>query len=271
MSTSPITLSTCCLIGAVLPLRRAPSTVISALASRELHPLLDRVGREAAEDDVVRRADPRAGQHRHDDLGDHRQVDPDDVALLDAQVLQRVGELLDVAVQVGVGDVALLALLAAPVVGDLVALARLDVAVQAVVGGVDLAVLEPLVERRIGVVDVVGGLLEPVQLLGLLDPPALPVLLGLVVDRRVAQQRVFAEVLRRVELLDLSSISSSCCSSVALACRRCRVCHKASPCQSLASRAPGSAAGAGSGCRRPGWPRRARLFCCLVVPHSAGR
>ena len=31
--TSPITLSTCSLIGAVLPLRRAPSTVISALAS----------------------------------------------------------------------------------------------------------------------------------------------------------------------------------------------------------------------------------------------
>ncbi len=33
LSTSPITSSTCCLIGAVLPLRRAPSTVISAFAS----------------------------------------------------------------------------------------------------------------------------------------------------------------------------------------------------------------------------------------------
>src|SRR6202046_5362727 len=33
VSRSPITLSTCALIGAVLPLRRAPSTVISALAS----------------------------------------------------------------------------------------------------------------------------------------------------------------------------------------------------------------------------------------------
>src|SRR3954454_12317232 len=31
--TSPMTSSTCCLMGAVLPLRRAPSTVISALAS----------------------------------------------------------------------------------------------------------------------------------------------------------------------------------------------------------------------------------------------
>ena len=32
-STSPIFSSTCCLIGAVFPLRRAPSTVISAFAS----------------------------------------------------------------------------------------------------------------------------------------------------------------------------------------------------------------------------------------------
>jgi len=56
-------------------------------------------------------------------------------------------------VQVGVGDVALLALLTAPVVGDLAALAGLDVPVDAVVTDVDLAVREPLVERRIGVVE----------------------------------------------------------------------------------------------------------------------
>ena len=115
----------------------------------ELHPLPDRARREAAEDDVVRRADARAGQHRHDDLGDHRQEDPDHVALLDAAVLQRVGEALDVAVQVRVGDVALLALLAAPVEGDPVAPARLDVAVDAVVGDVELAAHEPLGERRV--------------------------------------------------------------------------------------------------------------------------
>ena len=110
----------------------------------DLHALLDRLRREAAEDDVVRRADARAGEHRDDDLGDHRQEDPDDVAGLDAEVLQRVGELLDVAVEVGVGDVALLALLAAPVERDAVAVAGLDVAVDAVVGDVELAAHEPL-------------------------------------------------------------------------------------------------------------------------------
>ena len=115
----------------------------------ELHPLPHRLGREAAEDDVVDRADPGAGQHRHRDLGDHRQVDPDHVALLHPEVLQRVGEALGVGVELGVGDVALLPLLAAPVVGDPLAVARLDVAVEAVGGGVQAPVLEPLVEGRV--------------------------------------------------------------------------------------------------------------------------
>ena len=70
--------------------------------------------------------------------GDHRQVDADHVALADPAVAQRVGEALHVGEQLGVGDVALLALLAAPVVGDPVAVACLDVAVEAVRGGVQL-------------------------------------------------------------------------------------------------------------------------------------
>jgi len=83
-------------------------------------------------------------------------------------------------VEVGVGDLLLLALLATPVVGDAVPVAGLDVAVDAVVGDVDLAVGEPLVERRVGLVDAFLGLGLPVQELGrLLEPPALPVLLGL--------------------------------------------------------------------------------------------
>ena len=63
--------------------------------------------------------------------------------------LQRVGQPLGVAQQVGVGDVALLALLAAPVEGDAVPGAGLDVAVEAVVRDVQLAALEPLVEGRV--------------------------------------------------------------------------------------------------------------------------
>ena len=92
--------------------------MMSALASENSIRSFTDARREAAEDDVVDRADARAREHRHGDLGDHRQEDPDDVALADAVVLQRVGELLDVAEQVGVRDVALLALLAAPVERD---------------------------------------------------------------------------------------------------------------------------------------------------------
>ena len=89
---SPITSSTSSLTGAGLPLRRAPSAVIRSLASEtSMRSVTDR--REAAEDHVVRGADARAGQHRHDDLGDHGQEDPDDVALFDPVFLQGVGQL----------------------------------------------------------------------------------------------------------------------------------------------------------------------------------
>ena len=142
------------------------------LRRRELHPLAHGLGGEAAEDDVVRSADPRAGEHRDDDLGDHRQVDPDHVALLHAEILQRAGEALDLGEQLGVGDVALGAVLAAPVKRDALAPPRLDVPVEAVVGDVQRAAGEPLVERRIGVVEHRVPLLKPVQPLGLLDPPA---------------------------------------------------------------------------------------------------
>ena len=109
------------------------------------------------------RADAGAGEHRDDDLGDHRQVDADHVALADADVLERVGEALRVGEQLGVGDVALLALLAAPVIGDALAVAGLDVAVEAVGRGVQLAVGKPLVEGRVGLVEPLARLLRPVE------------------------------------------------------------------------------------------------------------
>ena len=123
------------------------------LGVAELHALGDRLGAEAAEHDVVHRADARAGEHRDGDLGDHRQVDPDDVPALHPLVLQRVGEALHVAQQIGVADVPGLALLAVPVERHAVAVAGFHVAIQAVVGDVQLPALEPLVEGRVGVVE----------------------------------------------------------------------------------------------------------------------
>ena len=49
-------------------------------------------GGEAAEHHRVHGADPRAGEHRDDRLGDHRHVDHHPVALLDPEAAQGAGE-----------------------------------------------------------------------------------------------------------------------------------------------------------------------------------
>ena len=141
-----------------------------------------RVGGEPAEDHGVRGADAGAGQHRDHGLGDHRHVDRDPVAGGHAHVGQCVGGLADQVLQLGVGDGAgVTDGLADEVDGDLVAAAGLDVAVHAVVGGVELAADVPLRERRVGPVEDLGEGLGPGQALRLLGPEALAVLRGGVV------------------------------------------------------------------------------------------
>jgi hypothetical protein len=189
-----------------LALSRGPVDGYQRLRLRELHPLAHGLRREASEDDVVRGADARAREHRDGDLGDHRQVDPDDVALTDAEVLESVGEALDLGQQLGIGDVALLPLLPTPVKRDAVADTRLDMAVQAVEGRVEGAPHKPLVERRVAVVKhgVPGA--KPVQLLSLVRPPSLWILRRLLVDRRIVQQRLLAELARRSEPLHVQEL-----------------------------------------------------------------
>ena len=109
----------------------------------------ERVGAEAAEDDGVRRTDAGAGEHGDGQLGDHGHVDGHAIAGVDAQRAQRVGGLLDLAMEIVEGDRACVARLADPVVRDLLAIAALDVTVHAVVADVQLAALEPLGERRL--------------------------------------------------------------------------------------------------------------------------
>ena len=73
---------------------------------------------------------------------------------------------------------AVVAVLALPVEGDAVAVAGVDVAVEAVGGDVQLAAVEPLRERRVGPVeDLVPGL-DPLELLGPDRPPGLGVGVG---------------------------------------------------------------------------------------------
>src|SRR5207253_4666475 len=136
------------------------------------HAIAERLGGEAAEDDRVRRTDARAGEHGDRGLRDHGQVDADPVAGPDAEALQGVREAADLAVEAVIREHAPLARLALPDEGRLVAPRAGQVAVEAVVGDVELAADEPLRERRLPVEDALEGR-HPAQQSGHLAPEAL--------------------------------------------------------------------------------------------------
>ena len=148
-----------------------------------------RVRRESAEDDRVRRADAGAGQHGDGQLRRHAHVDRDAVALLDAERLQHVGELLHFAMQLLIGQDANFAGLALPDDRGFIFAPGRDVAVEAVVGEIDLAADEPFCPGTIPLENLVP-LLEPVQFAG--DPR--PELFRLL-DRLLVNALVFREAL----------------------------------------------------------------------------
>ncbi len=112
----------------------------------------ERIGGEAAEDDHVRRAETRAGEHRHRQLRDHAHVDRDRRPLRHADRLQAVREAADVTQEVGVRDRPRIARLPFPVIRDLRSLAGLDVPVDAVEADVELPTEEELRVRRLPLV-----------------------------------------------------------------------------------------------------------------------
>ena len=73
-----------------------------------------RVRAEPAENDTMHGANPSAGQHSDRKLGDHRQIDRDPVALPDTQLLQHVGETIDLAVEIPISERAAVAGLTFP-------------------------------------------------------------------------------------------------------------------------------------------------------------
>ena len=98
--------------------------------------VLDRLGTEAAKDDRVHGSDPGAGQHGDHGLGDHRQVDRDAVAGLDAHVFQDMGHAADVKMQLLVGNRADVARLALENYCRFVFAGRAEVPIDAVLGNI---------------------------------------------------------------------------------------------------------------------------------------
>ncbi len=143
------------------------------LALRVIDAAGDGVGRETAEHHRVDRAEPRAGEHRVRGFRDHRQIDGDAVALLHAMKMQHVGEAVHLVGELGVGDVARFIGIV-PFPDDRGLLGALgQMPVDAIVGDVGDAILEP-VDRHVmrveaGVLDLGVGL-EPVDPLAVLAP-----------------------------------------------------------------------------------------------------
>ncbi|MDQ1169977.1 hypothetical protein QE392_001781 [Microbacterium proteolyticum] len=118
------------------------------LGAGVIDPGAETVGGEAPEDHRVHRSDPGDGEHGCDGLRDHRQVQGDAIALLDTEPGEHVREALDLGRELGVRDVAGVAGLALPAEGDALAVARLHMPIEAVVGDVQFAIGEPFGEGR---------------------------------------------------------------------------------------------------------------------------
>ncbi len=105
----------------------------------------------------MRRSDSRTGQDGHRELRNHRHVDRDSVALLNASLLQHVGKAADLRVQFGVGENATIAGLPFPDDGALAGSNRIDVLIETDSRGVELATAKPL---RVGLVRPIEHLVE---------------------------------------------------------------------------------------------------------------
>ena len=137
-------------------------------------------GGEAAEDDGMDGADSGAGEHGDGEFGDHRQVEADPIAFGDAEGFEDVGELADLLVELFVGEGSAFALgFAFPDECGFGTAVGIEVAVEAVVGSVDLATGEPSPEGGFAGEDRIP-LLVPVEvLIGLFGPEAFEVFFSL--------------------------------------------------------------------------------------------
>ncbi len=152
-------------------------------------PVAQRMRAEAAKHDAMRCTQAGAGQQRDGQLGNHRQVDRDAVALFDAQPLQRGGGSIDLPIQIVVGQHAVVARFTFPDNRRLVLARPVQVAVDAVVARVQLAADEPLHPGGIPFENLVERL-EPIERFRLLGPESLGIGFGSGIDRGIVGVRL---------------------------------------------------------------------------------
>ena len=127
--------------------RSAPVTAVSGHQNRRLRvvdAVAKRLGAESAEHHGVDRADTGASEHRDGELGNQRQIQRHAIAFADAELLQHVGELADLAVQIPIRQRAPIAWLTFPDERRLVAPPRPKVSIETVGADIQRAVGKPL-------------------------------------------------------------------------------------------------------------------------------
>ena len=144
------------------------------LRLRIVQPHGELVRGEPAEHNRMDRAEPSRREHRHRDLGHHRHVDHNAIALGDTEPGERSREDLHLVEQLGVGHRALGARDRA-VIDDrrLRTTPRFHVAIDAVVGCVALRTREPAAILSAARVEDLVGRPEPVDRLGRFPPESL--------------------------------------------------------------------------------------------------
>jgi|GEM_PF-6929340 len=171
------------------------------MASRTDDPLRGGSRAESSEDLVVDDPEPRACKHRDWEFRVHGEMEGDSVARLETERLQDKGELIDLPVQLLIGNhlIGLILRLRNP---DYRCFAPVlfEVSIDAVVGSVQLASDEPLPERRVARVQRGVERLVPGQDLGVLSIAFGEILLAEpLVNVRVGHIRLFHELGRRVD------------------------------------------------------------------------
>ena len=87
-----------------LPPRSPSSAVMTCVDPQSAMRPPKCLGGESREHDRVHGTEPRTGEHGDGDLGNHRQIDGDPVALAHAERLQGIGALADALVQLAIAQ-----------------------------------------------------------------------------------------------------------------------------------------------------------------------
>ena len=125
--------------------------------------------------------------HRHHCLDRHRHINNDAITGLDTHGFKAVGEAANLVIKLLIGDLGHLAVVCLENDGDLLR-RGLEMTIKAVVRSVQLTVVKPFKERRLGLVQGLGEGLAPQQVLpGKTRPETLKVALSLVAQRLVGR------------------------------------------------------------------------------------